>query len=529
MYIQPNTVIRILKNVPLDKTYEHTIYFSDVSSQITYFSSKAKHVLSNQTYQRVKKGVARVQLNAESLYDCNYMMFQNTSFGSKWFYAFITAIEYVNDVTSDVFFDIDVMQTWFFDYTPNQCFVQREHSITDVIGDNLVPENLEIGDYISENSIQFGSGAKTYVLVTSKNMSGQIYGPYGGNIYGGLYSGLQLTPYTSWNSLSAKVFDISERGEGESIVGIYTMDSSFVCDAGTEESKSYNRSVNKFTDIKDLNGNSPKNNKLYTYPYNLLYVTNDAGSSGVYHYEYFNGDTCEFEEFGDMSVNPSKCIVPKKYKGAEYNWDEKMVLSGYPDVSFNTSTFATWKAQNGLALGIGALTTAVSVGASIATGGATVPETGLSTVANIGTSESLGVSFTPNTKNIGNFTTTANAVKPFAGHSIMPPHSRGNTNSTLMFVLDRLDFSYYQKHIRPEFVSIIDEYFTKYGYATNRLKRPNRSSRPHWNYVKTVGATITGSVPADDMKSICAIYDNGITFWKNGNEVGNYSLNNSPA
>ena len=45
--------------------------------------------------------------------------------------------------------------------------------------------------------------------------------------------------------------------------------------------------------------------------------------------------------------------------------------------------------------------------------------------------------------------------------------------------------------------------------------------------VKTVGATVTGSVPADDMKKICSIYDNGITFWKNGSEVGQYNLDNT--
>ena len=67
-----------------------------------------------------------------------------------------------------------------------------------------------------------------------------------------------------------------------------------------------------------------------------------------------------------------------------------------------------------------------------------------------------------------------------------------------------------------------------FGYATNRVKVPNRNSRPHWNYVKTIGCVVVGSVPADDMNSICSIYNNGITFWKKGTEVGNYSLDNRP-
>ena len=74
---------------------------------------------------------------------------------------------------------------------------------------------------------------------------------------------------------------------------------------------------------------------------------------------------------------------------------------------------------------------------------------------------------------------------------------------------------------------MIDDYFSMFGYSVRRIKKPNRFTRPHWNYVKTIGATITGSVPADDMRKICQIYDAGITFWKRGSEVGRYDLDNS--
>ena len=87
---------------------------------------------------------------------------------------------------------------------------------------------------------------------------------------------------------------------------------------------------------------------------------------------------------------------------------------------------------------------------------------------------------------------------------------------------------FYKYKIRREFAEIIDGYFNMFGYATNRVKQPNRNSRPHWNYVKTKGCVLHGGVPADDMAHICAIYDRGITFWKHGSEVGNYSLDNKP-
>ena len=150
MYIEPSTNIRILKNVPLDNTYENTLYFrqNQLNDQTTLFMGYTKHILTNQTYQRVNKGVARVRVKAEDLYDCNYMMFQNANFGNKWFYAFITSVDYINNTTSEIHYEIDVLQTWHFDYELRECFVEREHSVTDVAGDNLASEPVDLGAII---------------------------------------------------------------------------------------------------------------------------------------------------------------------------------------------------------------------------------------------------------------------------------------------------------------------------------------------------------------------------------------------
>ena len=156
MYIEPNTNIKLLKNVPLDNSYSNTIYFTDKSSQIAYFSTKVKHNLTNYTYQRVNKGSMRVGLSADKCYECNYLMFQNTSYGSKWFYAFITSVEYVNNEVCEIRFEIDVIQTWFYSCTLKQCFVEREHSETDNVGDNIQPEPVNVGEYVVSDYSQIG-------------------------------------------------------------------------------------------------------------------------------------------------------------------------------------------------------------------------------------------------------------------------------------------------------------------------------------------------------------------------------------
>jgi hypothetical protein len=81
--------------------------------------------------------------------------------------------------------------------------------------------------------------------------------------------------------------------------------------------------------------------------------------------------------------------------------------------------------------------------------------------------------------------------------------------------------------VTEQSAKMIDDFFDRFGYATKRIKIPNRNVRPHWTYTKTLDVAIRGNVPVDDMRKIKAIYDNGITFWRNGSEVGNYSLDNT--
>ena len=58
------------------------------------------------------------------------------------------------------------------------------------------------------------------------------------------------------------------------------------------------------------------------------------------------------------------------------------------------------------------------------------------------------------------------------------------------------------------------------GYATNEVKVPRISGRPHWNYVEVKNCNINGHCPSSDLSLIKRIYERGITFWRNADEVG---------
>lgn len=143
----PNTTLYLLSGVPLDNEYKDTIYFDSAAAQSTYFSSKISKTFAHLTYQRINENKIRVQASADDLYNCNYLMFQNTAYGNKWFYAFITETpKYINDNAAEITYEIDVMQTYFFDVTLHPSYIIRQHQATDVAGDNTLPEPVDVGD-----------------------------------------------------------------------------------------------------------------------------------------------------------------------------------------------------------------------------------------------------------------------------------------------------------------------------------------------------------------------------------------------
>lgn len=189
MIIQPNTTVKLLQNVPLDNTYEHSIIFGSASAQESYFSGLCKHPLTGLTYQRLVPGTMRVGIKAEELYSCNYMMYQNTSFGTKWFYAFIQSVEYVNNECSEIKFEIDVIQTWLFDCTPGTAYIDRCHTATDAIGEHIEPEPVDIGEYVFNSYQRVPQLASLSVVIAIVDTEGEAVA---GNVYDNVYSGATL-------------------------------------------------------------------------------------------------------------------------------------------------------------------------------------------------------------------------------------------------------------------------------------------------------------------------------------------------
>lgn len=518
MYIEPGTNIRLLKDVPLDTTYDHTIYFSSASDQSNYFMGLQKYNLTKYTYQRVKKGVARVGIKSDSLYDCNYMMFQNSAYGTKWFYAFITDVEFVNNECSEVHFELDVMQTWFFDCEPDYCFVEREHALVDGIGMNITAEPLATGEYVFNDYqpvIAMNDMVVCIAIVDTNDATD-------GTLYDGIYGSAQLWIYNSTDvqGINDKVNEYVQKPDA--IIGMYMFPKILIGKELPDNHRlSYAAHANKttvqlarITKSDTIDGYTPKNAKLYTYPYNYYHVDNASGGELNLRYEFFDNQTPVLELSGTVTQPVTVCLRPCSYKGVP-SYDEmggystlnteSLQLNNYPMCSWNVDAYQAWVAQNSIPI---ALNTLASAG-----------QMGVAGAYSVNPSAVIGSSAIGQVSNI---------TSQFYQASIAADISKGSLNNGGANVANNKQQYYGGRcSVTAQYARIIDDYFTMFGYATRRCKKPNRNSRPHWNYVKTIGCTITGSVPSDDLKKICNIYDKGITFWKNGAEVGNYGLDNT--
>ena len=140
----PTTNLRLL-STPLESDYGNTLWFPNVAAQTAYFTSKTVKTYANFNYIK-KDNTIVVPDEVDNLYNCNYIMYQNSNFGTRWFYAFINRMEWASNGSTRLYVSTDVIQTWFFDINYYQSYVDRCHSDTDVAGDNIVPEDFTTGD-----------------------------------------------------------------------------------------------------------------------------------------------------------------------------------------------------------------------------------------------------------------------------------------------------------------------------------------------------------------------------------------------
>lgn len=506
MYIAPNSIIKILTNVPLSTGYADTLYFSSVSAQTSYFSAKVKpntalgslgtfsFTLDDQNYVRSFNNSIKVNIPVDLLNDCNYVMFQNSSYTSKWFYAFITNRTMLSNATTELTLELDEIQTWFFDMTIQPGLVLREHSVNDTLYENLMPEPFNITDYTYRLQTSVSSLISGIGMVGSKTWDGaQPVGTTIDGVFTNCYSGHWLTSQLSYSEIAEAINAYVATNGVESIVSIYPY---------------YSPSISSYKlNNLSLDGYVPKNNKLKTYPYSFGRVISLDGNSRDFKFEESDEEnqlifTLQTVSFPDVAMR----LVCKNYNGLD-GANNQIIYTAFPVPAINTPAYLNFWATNKFSWGFSLLKDSITIGTGVAAIAAGDP-TGMDYLS------SGALSLGEKAANIGDL--------------MNAPPNVASSGAGLSFVTKYLDpvFNIYQCTLRYDAAKAVDDYFTRFGYATNTIKQPNISSRPAFNYVKTSNIHVSGSAPADTRRVFEEALDRGMTFWKSTAKFGDYSQNN---
>ena len=540
MVVTPNSRMILLKS-PLKLDKYNQITFDSVASQFAYFYNLPKVEEWNYSYIR-KDNVIRVatdsNLTYEDLLEYNYCMYQNTHYDMKWFYAFVTDVTYINDGMTEVKIETDVFQSWQFDLTYMNSFIEREHVSDDTIGLHTLPEQLETGDYVCNAVGNLWTGGKDcYVAAMTTVIPDGITVNTLSTRYGGVFSGGTIIVFEDFLSACnfTRAYDLVDKPEA--ITSMFMIPktlcgtiSSWTLCGMTHDGHTINFScaVPSYTDSETLlstttitrnttiDGYTPKNNKLFTYPYNYFYVSNTVGTDVDFHYEDFVSNSPSFKTLGVLTVGGSIRAVPINYKklsdtNSSYNhFNSGISGAKYPVCGWTNDSYINWLTQQSVnnTLGIvGGVAGAVAGGVLVATGVGAVAGMGL-----------IG----------GGVGSIIQTMKDIYQHSLIPPQTKGNTNTgDVAFASGSFEFPYYKMSVRSEYARCIDNYFSMYGYKVNRLATPNIHKRSNWDYIKCIDVNIEGNVPEKDLDEIRGLFNNGCTFWHTTSYYLDYSKTNS--
>lgn len=568
---QPSGIFR-MGNVPFDNSYKHTMTFGSSSEQNSYFIEVMRQSVQETDYTYIRHtNSVKVPFNREKLYNVNYCMFQNRNYGSKWFYAFVTNVDYINENTSEVFMEIDVMQTWFFNWTRTRCFVEREHVNNDGIGVNTNPEpEIPIRQKVqSRHTEKLGDNMAIIVqsAANPKNVAGGILpseepkgDPVDPDLYGGVFNGCQyrvtdrLSAAAS-TELKSYIANMQRSGIGDSIANIYMVPKIFVRGGGfTNSNTPLDTTMNpasvgvgfSINRPSSLDGYTPRNNKLFVYPYTYAKISDNNGASADLLFEFTPSGNLGINVDGSMEPSGECFVYPANYSGVAQNYAAGISFSASVQCSWPFSSYKNWASQNSFAnaltFGInaammivpfvkGAGTAAKTLGAGakwLSKRGAQANADRVA-AATARTAARRGVASA--TEGIGGMSMGAGAlgmaslVASYDRQARQPEVTRGTATGNGVYSTDKLAVNGDVVVPTAEYARIVDDFFSMYGYQVDRVKIPNITGRANWNYVKTANACMRGSVPADDMAAINSILDSGITFWHTSS-VGNYNLGN---
>ena len=583
-------------------SYQHTIDFKTPEEQQTYWGSLVKYTIPKTSYVRKQRTFVSVDYPLDRVKDINYLFYRAAE-NAKLYYCYVTGKEYISDNVTYIYFEIDVMQTYLFDYKVHPSYIVQEH--VDRWDANHKPiysrtdEGLDYGqEYVVESAYKVqgephvrwflalmtnprelvgagenanastlnsvnnpytmylipGKDTAANISVTTKNSAGEVTTSALSDIsiFTALMSNSAMgkyvhqiikLPYLPFNfkyqELDSGVFNIDTTAETGATFGVteISSDNTEILPSGhvsfylkishINPTYDYTRKLAEMGVFEGIESAMPTaeqwaevtanpytterdkrfESKLLTHPYRYNLLSDWRGQPQVIKNEYLAGEKIKLNYTQGFTFNsPARYwieghkkdpegrntsivqLVPEEapvINDAYYSY----LLANKNQVVANMTSAMVSQANNLVQGMVGSALTGNFIGAG---------------VSGIGGMFDMAV-------NTANMLRNENAKRQDIKNL---PDTIINSNDCAFNIMDDNEYvTLYRYKICCEFEEQLADTFATSGYTIRRLQVPNTKSRVRYNYVKTIGANITGSFDQNDLAIIKAIYDNGITFW----------------
>lgn len=519
-------------------------------------------------YSYIRKSDSlRVDLPIERVMNANYIIFRNPAHEGMNTLAFIDDFTYVNDSVTDVSFTVDYFSTFHHLISYGKCFINREHVLDDSLGLHTYPEGLETGIMINHRANRTNPSYKNnkalvpstpcFIIALSDYYykSGTLQRV---NVIEGLPNGfgIYVFPYANLKNAYYMLDDMKNSGTIGAVSAFYMANQYMVF--MTEESKSkdfkiaapepswgdmseHNETFNVlncvenydrfryFTpsfkaDFSNIDGYIPKNNKLFTYPYNYLEVHNNSGSMIRYRHSetYGYGQYSFIASAQNFNLNPIIKLSLANARGGE-DKDKAITLGDFIQLPYPTDSYAIWALNNQGSIKARNFQQSTNQARGVMGVAKSAFSSG-NPISGLLTAITGGVDLYIDHQNFVQQTLAMHEDQQ-AKRSQMAGTLGG---SSVNFMRAAHTFTAAQKCITAEYARILDDYFTQYGYAVNRVGVPEINSRPYFNYVKTSDAIIHGKLPHKGKEQIADRLNAGVTIWHELERMYDYSVENPP-
>lgn len=380
--ITPDSELKLYRDV--DITDEKHLIFQSAQEREAYFASHLFRSNVDFSYMKIGEPIT-LELSMADAYNFNYISFRNKSFENKIIYARCQVVpDYVNNEVVKIIYDVDRFTTWMFDVEFEDCEVEREHlGVGDKQIEDTNPWRSEIGAEFTPEPLSFDISVKAkrtsdttrfipimdfeavsnflqpqFCVITSQDIDDsteESTTPPPHILDGANFASVCSYRFNAFSSdasnleaLQRFIEKYNTNGAISSILGVYILPLAFAYAAQHEGTYLITHYVPEYTP------NSIHNRKLWRYPYNYLRVTDPVGNSKEYRYEKFSS-TPQFGVFYTINGYPQIVLAPFMYDmeadpnvqydnndPANYNFDEKMIFTDFPQVAYNTDGFLTY-------------------------------------------------------------------------------------------------------------------------------------------------------------------------------------------